>query len=155
MKKRYGNRKRASFRRHARSAYRSGLEATIAAMLAAAKVPAQFEPFKIPFVQPEKQRTYTPDFLLPNHILIETKGMLTLADRQKHEFIQAQRPELDIRFVFQNAKGKLSKGSKTTYAMWAEKKGFKWAHKTIPDEWLTEPNCPVREGAVSALQEGE
>lgn len=137
-----------------RASYRSGLEATIATALALAKVPAEFECMKVPYTQPEKARYYTPDFLLPNDILIETKGMFTLEDRQKHVWIKAQHPKLDIRFVFSNAKAKLSKESPTTYSMWADKQGFKWSHKTIPAEWLTEPSCPVRKAAVAALRSG-
>ena len=50
--------------------------------------------------------------------------------------IKKQYPELDIRFVFMNANNKIYKGSKTTYAMWANKHGFEWAEKNIPEEWL-------------------
>tara|TARA_B100000780_G_scaffold277260_1_gene247541 strand:- start:1489 stop:1626 length:138 start_codon:yes stop_codon:yes gene_type:complete len=32
----------------------------------------------------------------------------------------------------------LYKGSKTTYADYATKHGFAWAHKHIPDEWVEE-----------------
>ena len=81
---------------------------------------------------------YTPDFIFPNGIIIETKGRFVAADRRKHLEIQKQHPEKDIRFVFSNAKNKLNKGSKTTYAMWCEQKGFKWAEKSIPEEWIKE-----------------
>ena len=138
--------------RHLKAAYRSGLEVAVGAALAAAGVPAEFEAIKVPYTQPEKARTYTPDFILPNGIVIETKGMFTVEDRQKHGWVKEQHPKLDIRFVFSNAKGKLSKGSPTTYAMWAEKNGYKWAHKTVPNEWLTEPIDPVRKGAIEALR---
>jgi len=141
--------RRGSKLRHLRSAYRSGLEATIAAALATAGVPAVFEGVKIPFVQPEKSRTYLADFLLPNGILIESKGMFTVEDRQKHGWIKEQHPELDLRFVFSNAKAKLSKGSPTTYAMWAEKNGYKWAHKEVPKEWMAEP---VKAGRLAAAK---
>ena len=40
--------------------------------------------------------------------------------------------------VFYNAKKKMKKERKTTYAMWCDKHGFKWAHKTIPPEWIEE-----------------
>ena len=43
---------------------------------------------------------------------------------------------LDLRFVFQNQNNKLFKGSKTTYAQWAEKHGFMFAHRHIPQSWL-------------------
>lgn len=54
------------------------------------------------------------------------------------ELVKASNPELDIRFVFQNANNKLSKNSKTTYGEWATKKGFKWCHKEVPKEWIEE-----------------
>ena len=70
---------------------------------------------------------------------IEAKGRFITSDRQKHLLIKEQHPELDIRFLFQNANNTISKTSSTTYALWAETKGFKWANgETIPKEWLDE-----------------
>lgn len=95
----------------------------------------------MPFTQPAKQRSYKPDFVLPNGVVIETKGLFQTDDRQKHILVKGQHPDLDIRFVFSNAKARITKVSGTTYAMWAEKNGFIWAHRVIPPEWLTEaPN---------------
>lgn len=92
-------------------------------------------------MEPAKRRNYTPDLCLPNGVVIETKGLFQTDDRQKHIMVKGQHPDLDIRFVFSNAKARISKVSGTTYAMWAEKHGYKWAHRVIPDEWLTEaPN---------------
>jgi hypothetical protein len=107
-----------------------------------AGVAVSFEQHRIPYTQPQKARTYTPDFVLPNGIVIESKGLFTQEDRAKMEWVRDQHPDLDIRFVFSNANGKLRKGSPTTYAMWADKAGFKWAHKAIPAEWLTEAYNP-------------
>ena len=50
--------------------------------------------------------------------------------------VKEQHPKVDIRFVFSNSKNKISKISKTTYAMWCKKYGFKYADKHIPKEWL-------------------
>jgi len=83
-------------------------------------------------------RTYTPDFELPNGIIIESKGRFVAADRKKHLLVQRQFPELDIRFVFSNSKGKISKGSKTSYADWCDKHGYIYADKLIPEEWIKE-----------------
>ena len=83
-------------------------------------------------------RRYTPDFILPNGIIIETKGRFVAADRKKHLLIQQQHSELDIRFVFSNSRAKLSKGAKSTYGEWCEKHGFLYADKQIPEEWLSE-----------------
>lgn len=121
-----------------KSTYRSGLEEVVAANLKAINIDGEYEQHKIKYTIPESKHIYTPDFRLPNGIFVETKGRLVLDDRKKHIFIKQQHPELDIRFVFQNAKAKCSKNSKTTYAMWAEKYDFKWASKTIPQEWIDE-----------------
>jgi hypothetical protein len=80
---------------------------------------------------------YTPDFVLPNGIIVECKGRLTVHDRTKHLRISEQHPHLDIRFVFQYD-NPITKGSKTRYTDWATKHGFQWAMKTIPKEWKEE-----------------
>ena len=50
-----------------------------------------------------------------------------------------QHPDKDIRFVFQNPNTKIAKGSKTTYAIWCQKKlAARWAKKDVPTEWLME-----------------
>ncbi len=118
--------------------YRSGLEELNAKWLTQHGVPVIFEQTKIAFVQPEIKRTYTPDFHLPNGVFVETKGRFVTQDRQKHLWIKSQRPDLDVRFVFQNPQAPINKGSKTTYAMWCERHGFKWASRLIPPEWWEE-----------------
>ena len=119
--------------------FRSGLEEQIASELKGLRVQYEFEETKLKYVKPQKTHTYTPDFYLPNQkIYIETKGLFTSADRQKMKLIKEQHPNTDIRFIFSNSKSRISKKSKTTYAMWAEKYGFKWADKHIPKEWLNE-----------------
>lgn len=116
---------------------RSGLEERIQASLLEQKIPFTYESLKIPFVQPEKKRTYTPDFVLTNGIIIETKGRLTTEDMHKLIWVKEQHPEYDIRLLFQNANTKVRKGSKTTYADWCNKHGFIYADKEIPASWLT------------------
>lgn len=118
--------------------FRSGLEESVANQLISLSVPVVYEQHKIEFTQPAKLRTYTPDFLLPNGIIVETKGYFEAEDRQKHLFIKQQNPEIDIRFVFTNPNTKLRKGSPTSYAMWCDKNGFLYAQKLIPIEWLNE-----------------
>ena len=82
-------------------------------------------------------RTYKPDFILPNGVIVEAKGYFTSADRTKHLRVREAHPELDIRFCFQNAKNRLNKSSKTTYADWCDKHGFKWCEKVIPLTWVS------------------
>ena len=117
--------------------YRSGLEAKVQADLEEASVDAEYESIKIEW-EDLCYRRYTPDFLLPNGIIIETKGLFTSEDRRKHTLVKKQHPHLDIRFVFSSSKRKLSKVSKTTYAEWCIKQGFLYADKNIPEDWLIE-----------------
>lgn len=131
--------------------YRSGLEEKIAADLEAKGIKVRFESISIPYTPPIKTRKYTPDFPLENGIIIETKGRFVTEDRQKHKYIKAEHPDLDIRFVFSNSRAKLSKGSPTTYAMWCEQYGFLYADKSIPDEWLNEPPEPRRMAALASV----
>ena len=117
--------------------YRSGLEEDTAAYLKEKKVEFTYEKEKIKWVD-LKVRTYTPDFVLANGIIIETKGRFISVDRRKHKEIKKQFPELDIRFVFANSRAKLYKGAKSSYGDWCKQNGFKYADKVIPDEWLEE-----------------
>lgn len=119
--------------------YRSGLEEKVAAQLESLSVSYKYEDFKISY-QVNEVRTYTPDFELPNGIIIETKGWFVAAHRKKHLLIQKQHPDLDIRFVFSNSKNKINKNSKTSYADWCEKNGFLYADKLVPQEWIDETN---------------
>tara|TARA_R110002012_G_scaffold321162_1_gene547856 strand:+ start:3224 stop:3706 length:483 start_codon:yes stop_codon:yes gene_type:complete len=118
--------------------YRSGFEAAVCGKLDEDKVKYEYESLVIPYTQPELKRTYTPDIILTNGLIIELKGQLTKEDRQKHLLIKKQRPDLDIRFVLQNHKVKLYKSSKTTYGNWLTKNNFKWAGRFIPVEWIDE-----------------
>ena len=121
-----------------RAGYKSGIEKDVADQIRRAGKEVQYEPFKIPYVIPESDHHYTPDYVLPNGIVIETKGRFLLSDRKKHILIKEQYPDLDIRFVFSRSNGRLRKGSKTTYAVWCQKNGFMYADTLIPAEWLKE-----------------
>ncbi|TBR23763.1 MAG: endodeoxyribonuclease [Reyranella sp.] len=117
--------------------FRSGLEERVAAELETALGhPVDYETTTITYEKPAKKSRYTPDFRLPNGIIVETKGRFVTADRQKHITIKAQHPDLDIRFVFSNPNARISKRSATTYAMWCKKNGFKYAEGSVPAEWL-------------------
>src|SRR3546814_6931922 len=74
--------------------------------------------------------SYTPDLILKNGIIVETKGIFDVDDRRKHELIKAQHPGLDIRFVFSRSKSPIRKGSKTTYADWCAKRGIPFDRKS-------------------------
>lgn len=116
--------------------FRSGLEMQIDESLKLKGINGEYEQHIIKYSKPETQHKYHPDFRLPNGIFVETKGRFLTDDRKKHLLIKSQHPELDIRFLFQNSKTRISKASKTTYADWCIKHGFKFADKDIPEDWL-------------------
>ena len=135
--------------KHKAGEYRSGLENLIRQQLEQTGVVYRYEPGRIEYkVAP---RHYTPDFVLNNGIVIETKGFFVPKDRTKHIALKQQYPHLDLRFVFQNPGKRLSKTSKTTYAAWCEKNGFLYATKSIPQTWLDEEPCKERIRAVKEL----
>lgn len=96
----------------------------------------EYETLKLPYTL---EKVYTPDFILPNGIVIEAKGRFMPNDRPKMLAVQKAHPDLDIRFLFMDPMKKLTKRGKTTYADWAEKNGFKWAlGPKVPQEWIDE-----------------
>lgn len=98
----------------------------------------KYEEDIIEYVVPAKKHKYTPDFKIEGKdFYIEVKGKLDKEDRDKHLLLKEQGAK-EVRFVFYNAKAKIYKGSKTTYADWCDKNGFKWAHREIPKSWLEE-----------------
>ena len=117
--------------------YRSGLEMKISDYLKEQGVPVVYEAVKIEW-EDLMYRTYTPDFILPNGIIIESKGRFVTADRRKHIAIKKQHPKLDIRFVFYNSRNKLNKGAKSTYQNWCDKYGFRYYDRIVPLDWLEE-----------------
>lgn len=118
--------------------YRSNFEKHIANQIKDNGIKIMFETEVIRYIKPATKHKYTPDFILPNNIYIESKGRFTLYDRKKHLLIKEQHPELDIRLVFQRANNTINKKSTTTYGMWCDKNGIKWADKEIPIEWFNE-----------------
>ena len=156
-------RKRKKKRSSPTSKYRSGFEQTLANQLQRSGVAFEYETIKLEY---QKVATYTPDFILPNGIIIEAKGLWTVEARTKHLLVREQHPHLDIRLVFMNAFNKIRKGSNTTYARWCEKKNILYANKQIPKQWLLqthtnpvlsvdqvmqEPQTTTEAGIVSAV----
>ena len=117
--------------------YRSGLEHKLSIYLDELKQNYGYESIKIEW-EDLAYRTYTPDFILDNGIIIETKGRFLAADRRKHLAIKKQHPKLDIRFVFTNSRAKLRKGAKSNYAEWCIRYGFLYYDRIIPEDWLKE-----------------
>jgi len=123
--------------------YKSGLELTVSEQIAEAKYPVNYETETLHYVVPESKHKYTPDFIFTKKtgeiMYIETKGRWTVADRKKMKHVLACNPGIDIRMVFQNPNQRISKASKTTYEMYANKLGITHvAKKEIPAEWLSE-----------------
>ena len=96
----------------------------------------QYEPTRIKFTQPVQERTYTPDFKVDEskEIYLEAKGLLDLETRKKMIWFRECNPDIRIIMLFQNASNKLHRGSKTTYAMWAELNNFEWLD--FRKDWL-------------------
>lgn len=132
--------------------YRSGLEKTICKELDLKKVKYEYEPLRIPFTPPAKKRTYTPDIILDNSLIIELKGRFLSEDRQKHLHIKSEYPLIDLRFVFQNPNAPINTGSKTSYAKWCDTHGFLWAKNTIPQAWIDEPTHKENRRLLSQLR---
>jgi len=130
--------------------YRSGLEVKVADELKQLGVPFHYEPPGWVIYQKPHSR-YKPDFVLPNGIIVETKGQFLSSDRSKHKLIKAQNPDLDIRFVFSNSRTRIGSKSKTTYAMWCERLEFQYADKSIPLEWLDETLSEATKEQTGAL----
>ena len=126
-----------------RLGFRSGLESSNAQLLEREKVPVIYEQFKLRYVVPQSFHTYTPDFMLPNGIIVETKGIWDAKDRAKMLLVRAQYPDLDIRMVFTRSKAPIAPGSKTTMAAFCIKHGIVYADKLIPLDWLKEKGPTV------------
>ena len=82
------------------SKYKSKFESQFADTLNKKKIIFTYETLSVDY---EITCTYKPDFILDNFI-VETKGYFSKQDRRKHLAIKEKRPDLDIRFCFQNSK---------------------------------------------------
>ena len=79
-------------------AFRSGLEEKVADLMVELGVKYEYESTKVPY---EIHFNYTPDFVLPNGIYLECKGLWEPDDRRKIKAVIQQHPEIDLRMVFQ------------------------------------------------------
>lgn len=138
----------SKFKRHCKGTYRSGLEEKLNTQLRDRNIDGLYELHYLKYTVPASEHKYTPDFILPNGIIIESKGVWDAEDRKKHLLIKSQHPDLDIRFVFSRSKSPIYKGSKTTYASFCEAHGIKYADKWIPEEWFKEPKKRIPKGIL-------
>jgi hypothetical protein len=130
--------------------FSSNLEQRVAVQLRTAKVPFEYEAHTIRYTKPAEEGRYTPDFILPNGIIIEVKGLWETADRKKHRIIRDQFPDLDIRFVFSKSNTTIGSKSSTTYAMYCLRLGIPCSDRQIPAEWLAEKPTKARLSALKA-----
>ena len=142
-----------------RHGFRSGLEVQAADEIKRETgKPAVFETLHVPYVIPASLHKYTPDFLLPNGIIVETKGIFDKVDRAKHLLVRAAWPDLDIRIVFQNPHAKIYPKSPTEYCDWCDANGIKWAGvekvrgkgivRVVPLAWYAEKGPKIRPEVV-------
>jgi len=118
------------------SRYRSKYEAAVAASLAKRGLDCKYEAKGFGYII---RAVYTPDFFLPNGVIVETKGLFSSDDRRKMLAVKSQYPLLDIRLCFMNAQVKLSKAPKSlAYWQWAERHGFPWCQGHIPTTWFAD-----------------
>ena len=117
--------------------FRSGLERKVATHLESKKIPIRYEEDVLLYTIPKQDKSYCPDFKLPDDSYLEVKGWLKLSDRQKMIHVKRSNPDIKIRFVFSNPENKIYAGSKTTYGNWCDYNGFEWCwSNNIPDHWL-------------------
>lgn len=122
-------------------AFRSQFEDRIARDLCARKIPFRYEreQDRLQWTRPATHHVYSPDFVLirpDGHLIyLEAKGRLTGEDMAKMLHVCRQHSELDIRFLFSNAKTSAGRQKKNA-GQWADKHGFKWAESRVPDSWV-------------------
>ena len=105
--------------------YRSKLEARVAGFLGEGW---EYEPTRLSYFLP---KMYMPDFVLDDGYAvtyIEVKGYFRAGDTAKYKAVAKECEKRDIQFImlFQKPHAPIRKGSKTTYAKWAEKNGIAW-----------------------------
>lgn len=137
-------------KRPVRGDYRSGFEHRIALSLYERGVDFEYETEKWEYVKDDlfkavceecgsnncvSRRTYTPDFILPNGVIIEAKGKATPPVRTALVQIKKSNPDKDLRLVFM-ADNWLTSRHKRRYSDWARENGFEYAIGGVPDEWL-------------------
>lgn len=125
--------------------YRNKFEDQTARYLSDRDVEFSYETDRLPYTV---MGNYIPDFKLRttsgNTIYVETKGNGRSFDgpsRRKLRAVQEQHPEIDLRIVFYtNGKcgPKRKDGTYMRQSDWAERYGFRYAIREIPEEWLNE-----------------
>ncbi len=121
---------------------RSGFEELIEKQLIQWGGEYTYETVTVYFTPPVKRRRKTWDWPITTRsgkkIIVETKGWWKPSVRLAELEAIRQNPEHDVRYVFENARTKIYKGSKTSYADVCKALGVPYAEGVIPPEWLDE-----------------
>ena len=130
--------------------YRSKLEERVCNNLRNRRIDFSYEPYQIHYtteVKPAycancghnvilKERSYTPDVVLGNGIVVEIKGKFTGEMRTKMLAVRRCNPDLDIRMLFQ-ADNWLTRKKKQRYSDWCERNGFTYhVGEQVPSDWV-------------------
>lgn len=114
--------------------FRSGFESKVAKDLTDNGVYWEYEQRKFDLVIP---RSYTPDFVLGNGVVLEVKGYFDAEDRRLIKLFREQHPGVDLRMVLQKPHQKLQKGGRMDYAGWCEKYNVPWCEgPSLPQDWV-------------------
>lgn len=112
--------------------FRSKFEVSVAKDLESRGISFEFESLIVPYTL---HCTYKPDFLLPNGIIVETKGVLDADVKRKMLAAKLQNKELDIRFLFMSS---TSKKNKVKWERWCRNNNYEYAYDVVPESWLEE-----------------
>ena len=125
--------------------YTNKFESKTGEMLSANNIRFKYESERLAYTVSGK---YIPDFIIQTNrgktLYIETKGngrSFDAASRRKLIAVKLQHPDKDIRIVFYSdgAVGATRKdGTRLRQSEWADKHGFKYSIREIPNEWLHE-----------------
>lgn len=122
--------------------YRSSIEERFALDLQRQGIPFEYETEKYRY---QVTKVYTPDFILRTPygpIYLELKGWWPSNERMKIVAVRESNPDLRVVMVLQRPNAAINHGSKTSLAMWCNRKGIEWAPFPVPhdriNQWMTE-----------------
>ena len=125
MKRQYNKKKTSpSSKQRKKFKYKSLLEKRFAELLFKHGVKAEYEAKRFEFV---RMAHYLPDWKLSDSLFIETKGYFSPRNRGDLLSFREQHPGVEIFLVFAEPRNRLTAKSKTTYAEWSDKHGFRWS----------------------------
>jgi hypothetical protein len=135
--------------------YRTEFEATTAMRLIRRNISFEYEPARLRYTDKNGRKRITqPDFHLKpksndphGGMFVEAKSLLKNDHLSRYELLREQRPDLDIRFIFEQPDRTIShfgvadgegQTRAVSYSEWADMNGFKWSGEAIPNALLNE-----------------